>query len=172
MLYLCLYKDQSLVMLTSSIRQYFIHMLYCSRIAIKLLIDSLFVAICHLDWLHGHKYGTVWYHPASSMFYLLERILMSPRGGWIGESWKSPLKKNLSVKLGYSGLFSGVSGKSGISRKISGVSGLAPWQRNEHTAQNRCHRFCKSGATGFAWQWLPSSSPSCLLVWLELKLDE
>jgi hypothetical protein len=93
-------------------------------------------------------------------------------GGWIGESWKSPLKTNLSVKPGYSGIFSGVSRKSGISGKISGVSGLMPSQRNEHTAQNRCHRFCKSGATGFSWQWLPSSSPSCLLVWLELKLDE
>jgi hypothetical protein len=64
-----------------------------------------------------------------------ERISMSPRGGgWMGESWKSPLKTNLLVKLGYSGLFSGISGKSGVSGKISGVSGVAPSQRNEHTA--------------------------------------
>jgi hypothetical protein len=37
---------------------------------LKLLTDSLFVAICRSDWLHGRKYGTVWYHPASSRFYL------------------------------------------------------------------------------------------------------
>jgi hypothetical protein len=43
---------------------------------------------------------------------------------------------------GYSGLFSGVSGKSGISGEISGISRLVPSQRNEHTAQNGCHRFC------------------------------
>jgi hypothetical protein len=71
-----------------------------------------------------------------------ERILMSPRGGWIGESWKSPLKTILSVKPEYSGLFSVVSGKSGISREISGISKLAPVQRNMYTAQNRCHRVC------------------------------
>jgi hypothetical protein len=85
-----------------------------------------------------------------------ERILISPRGGWIGESWKSPLKTNLSVKPGYFGLFSGVSGKSGISGKISGVSGLAPSQRNEHTAQN-CANPVPPGLPG-------SDSPLLLLL--------
>jgi hypothetical protein len=46
----------------------------------KSLADSLFVAICHLDWLHGRKYGTVWYHPASSMFYLIFFTSLSVSG--------------------------------------------------------------------------------------------
>jgi hypothetical protein len=36
----------------------------------KLLTDSLFVAICRSNWLCSRKYGTVWYYPASSSFYL------------------------------------------------------------------------------------------------------
>jgi hypothetical protein len=126
------------------------------------------------------RYLTRSWHPFNSkrlglnrstrLWYQLKGSWCRLEGGWIGESWKSPLTINLSVNPGYSGLFFGVSGKSGISGKISEISGLAPSQRNQHTAQNRCHRFWKSGATGFAWQWLPSSSPPCLLVWLELKL--
>jgi hypothetical protein len=71
MLQYYLFKDRSFIMVTSPIRQYFIRLLHCSRMAFKLLIDSLLVAICHLDWHHGRKFGTVWYHPASSMFYLI-----------------------------------------------------------------------------------------------------
>jgi hypothetical protein len=41
----------------------------------RLLTNSLFVAICHSKWLHNRKYGTVWYHPASSRFYLTIFIL-------------------------------------------------------------------------------------------------
>jgi hypothetical protein len=41
----------------------------------KLLTDSLFVAICRSNWLYSRKYGTVWYHPASSRFYLIVFIL-------------------------------------------------------------------------------------------------
>jgi hypothetical protein len=33
-----------------------------------LLTYSFFVAICLSIWLFGHKYETVWYHPASSKF--------------------------------------------------------------------------------------------------------
>jgi hypothetical protein len=34
----------------------------------NLLTDSFFVAICLSIWRFGRKYGTVWYHPASSNF--------------------------------------------------------------------------------------------------------
>jgi hypothetical protein len=36
----------------------------------ELLTDSLFVAICRSNWIYSRKYGTVWYHLASSRFYL------------------------------------------------------------------------------------------------------
>jgi hypothetical protein len=38
------------------------------RMMFKLLTDSLFLAICRSNWLHSRKYGTVWYHLASSRF--------------------------------------------------------------------------------------------------------
>jgi hypothetical protein len=41
----------------------------------ELLTDSFFVAICRSNWLYSHKYGTVWYHRASSRFYLTVFIL-------------------------------------------------------------------------------------------------
>jgi hypothetical protein len=92
MLYLCLYKDRSFIMFTSSIRQCFIHMLYCSRMTFKLLADSLIVAVCHLDWLHGRKYGTVWYHPESSMFYLIffHPLSVSGKIDWHASGIKHP----------------------------------------------------------------------------------
>jgi hypothetical protein len=62
----------------------FYYMLIVSRMIFELLADSLFVAICHLDWLHGRKYGTVSYHPASSMFYLIFFILCQFQGKLTG----------------------------------------------------------------------------------------
>jgi hypothetical protein len=41
----------------------------------ELLTDSLFLAIWHSNWLYSRKYRTVWYHPASSRFYLTVLIL-------------------------------------------------------------------------------------------------
>jgi hypothetical protein len=54
------------------------------RMVFKLLADSLFVAICHLGWFLGRKYGTVWYHLASSMFYLILFILCQFQGKLTG----------------------------------------------------------------------------------------
>jgi hypothetical protein len=62
----------------------FYYMFIISRMIFKLPADSLFVAICRLDWLHGRKYGTVWYHPASSMFYLIFFILCQFQGKLTG----------------------------------------------------------------------------------------
>jgi hypothetical protein len=31
----------------------------------------LYIAMCHLAWLFSRKYGTVWYHPASSKLWYL-----------------------------------------------------------------------------------------------------
>jgi hypothetical protein len=61
---------------TSHIRQYSVYMLFINcRMRFKLLTDSLFIAICRSNWLHSRKYGIVWYHPASSRFYLTIFIL-------------------------------------------------------------------------------------------------
>jgi hypothetical protein len=35
------------------------------------LANSFCIAMCHLAWLLSHKYGTVWYHPASSKLWYL-----------------------------------------------------------------------------------------------------
>jgi hypothetical protein len=51
-----------------------------SRMMLKLLTDSLFVAICRSNWLYSCKYGTVWYHPTSSRFYLTVFILCQFQG--------------------------------------------------------------------------------------------
>jgi hypothetical protein len=87
-----LFKDRSFVILTSSIRQCFTYMLYCSQMVLNLLADSLIVAICHLDWLHGRKYGTVWYHPTSSMFYLIffHPLSVSGKIDWHASGFKRP----------------------------------------------------------------------------------
>jgi hypothetical protein len=50
----------------------------------KLLTDSLFVAICRSNWLYSRKYGTVWYHPASSKFYQTVFILCQFQGKLTG----------------------------------------------------------------------------------------
>jgi hypothetical protein len=65
---------------------------YSSQMVLNLLADSLIVAICHLDWLHGRKYGTVWYHPASSMFYLIffHPLLVSGKIDWHASGFKRP----------------------------------------------------------------------------------
>jgi hypothetical protein len=40
----------------------------------------LVVAICRFDWLCSRKYGTIWYHPTSSRFYLTIFILCQFQG--------------------------------------------------------------------------------------------
>jgi hypothetical protein len=50
----------------------------------ELLTDSLYVAICHSNWLYSRKYGTVWYPPASSRFYLTVFILCQFQGKLTG----------------------------------------------------------------------------------------
>jgi hypothetical protein len=55
-----------------------------SRMMLNLLTDSLFVAICHSNWLYSRKYGTVWYYPTSSRFYLIDFILCQFQGKLTG----------------------------------------------------------------------------------------
>jgi hypothetical protein len=55
-----------------------------SRMMFELLTDSLFVAICRSNWLYSRKYGNVWYHPASSSFYLTVFILCQFQGKLTG----------------------------------------------------------------------------------------
>jgi hypothetical protein len=50
----------------------------------KLLTNSLFIAICRPNWLHSRKYGTAWYHPTSSRFYLTIFILYQFQGKLTG----------------------------------------------------------------------------------------
>jgi hypothetical protein len=47
----------------------------------------LVVAICHFNWLCSRKYGIVWYHPASSRFYLTAFILCQFSGKLTGTLW-------------------------------------------------------------------------------------
>jgi hypothetical protein len=78
----CLNKDR----FSSCLRHTFGYTLFTcvisSRMMFELLTDSLFVAICHSNWLYSHKYGTVRYHPASSRFYLTFFILYQFQGKW------------------------------------------------------------------------------------------
>jgi hypothetical protein len=55
-----------------------------SRMTFGLLVDSLFVAICRSNWLYSRKYGTVWYHPTSSRYYLTVFILCQFQGKLTG----------------------------------------------------------------------------------------
>jgi hypothetical protein len=72
-------------MLMSYIRQYSVYMLLSNcRMMFKLLTDSLFIAICRSNWLHSRKYGTFWYHPASSRFYLTIFMLCQFQGKLTG----------------------------------------------------------------------------------------
>jgi hypothetical protein len=80
----CLNKDRFL----SCLRHTFGYALFTcfigSRMTFGLLADSLFVAICRSNWLYSCKYGTVWYHPASSRFYLTFFILCQFQGKLTG----------------------------------------------------------------------------------------
>jgi hypothetical protein len=71
----CLSKDRFFIMLTSYIRLCSVTCFISSRMAFNLLTDRLFIAICRSNWLYSRKHGTVWYHPASSRFYLTIFIL-------------------------------------------------------------------------------------------------
>jgi hypothetical protein len=55
----------------------------------KLLTDSLFVAICHSNWLCSRKYVIVWYHPTSSRFYLIFSSFVSFRENRLARFWIS-----------------------------------------------------------------------------------
>jgi hypothetical protein len=58
------------IMLTSFIRQYCFSF-YKFPNDFNSLANSFFIAMCHLVWLLSRKYGTVWYHPASSKLWYL-----------------------------------------------------------------------------------------------------
>jgi hypothetical protein len=38
------------------------------------LLTGLSIAMCHPVWLYSRKYGTVWYHPASSKLWYLTAL--------------------------------------------------------------------------------------------------
>jgi hypothetical protein len=84
MLQRCLNKDR----FSSCLRHTFGYTLFTcfisSRMMFELLTDSLFVAICHSNWLYSRKYRTAWYHPASSRFYLTFFILCQFQGKLTG----------------------------------------------------------------------------------------
>jgi hypothetical protein len=66
----CPNKDRSIVMLASSVR-------LCSILRFKAL-----------EWLPSRKYGTVWYHPASSKFwYLITLSFVNFQGKLTGTLW-------------------------------------------------------------------------------------
>jgi hypothetical protein len=69
--YVLLTKQRPIaIMLTSSIRQYrFSSHKFPS--GFNSLANSFYIAMCHLVWLLSRKYGTVWYHPASSKLWYL-----------------------------------------------------------------------------------------------------
>jgi hypothetical protein len=62
----------------------FLHAFINCRMMLKLLTDSLFVAICRSNWLHSRKHGTDWYHPVSSTFYLTILFLCQFQGKLTG----------------------------------------------------------------------------------------
>jgi hypothetical protein len=61
------------VMLTSFIRQYWFSF-YKFPNVFSSLANSFSIAMCHLMWLLSRKYGTVWYHPASSKSWHLTAL--------------------------------------------------------------------------------------------------
>jgi hypothetical protein len=61
------------IMLTSSIRQYYFSF-YKFPNGFNSLANSFCIAMCHLVWLLSRKYGTVWYHPASSKLWYLTTL--------------------------------------------------------------------------------------------------
>jgi hypothetical protein len=60
-------------MLTSFIRQCCFSS-YKFPNAFSSLANSFYIAMCHLVWLLSRKYGTVWYHPASSKLWYLTAL--------------------------------------------------------------------------------------------------
>jgi hypothetical protein len=60
-------------MLMSSIRQYRFSS-YKFPSGFNSLANSFHIAMCHLVWLLSRKYGTVWYHPASSKLWYLTSL--------------------------------------------------------------------------------------------------
>jgi hypothetical protein len=71
-------------MLMSYIRLYPVYMFYQFPNDVRIADRKLVVAICHSDWLYSRKYGTVWYHPTSSRFYLTFFLsFVSFRENWL-----------------------------------------------------------------------------------------
>jgi hypothetical protein len=60
-------------MLTSFIQQYCFSF-YKFPNGFSSLANSFYIAMCHLMWLLSRKYGTVWYHPASSKLWYLTAL--------------------------------------------------------------------------------------------------
>jgi hypothetical protein len=77
-------KDRFFIMLTSCIRLYPVYMFYQFPNDVQIADRQLVVAICRFDWLRSRKYGTVWYHLASSRFYLTFFILCQFQGKLTG----------------------------------------------------------------------------------------
>jgi hypothetical protein len=61
------------VMLTSFIRQYWFFFYEIPNV-FSSLANSFSIAMCHLMWPFSRKYGTVWYHPASSKPWYLTAL--------------------------------------------------------------------------------------------------
>jgi hypothetical protein len=80
----CLSKDRFLSCLHHTFGYALFTCFISSRMMFELLTDSLFVAICRSNWLYSRKYGTVWYHRASSRFYLTIFILCQFQGKLTG----------------------------------------------------------------------------------------
>jgi hypothetical protein len=75
-------RDRSFVVLTSRIRLYPVS---CFK-ALEWYLNCWQIACCSymsFYWLSSRKYGTVWYHPASSMFYLTIFILWQFQENWL-----------------------------------------------------------------------------------------
>jgi hypothetical protein len=69
--YALLTKQRPIAILpTSSIRQYYFSF-YKFPKGFNSLANSFCIAMRHLVWLFSRKYGTVWYHPASSKLWYL-----------------------------------------------------------------------------------------------------
>jgi hypothetical protein len=79
------------VMLASSIRLCYFFLLKAPE-WFQFIGRWLSIAICHLTWLCSRKYGTVWYHPASSkLWYLTTLSFVNFQGKLTGTSRDSLL---------------------------------------------------------------------------------
>jgi hypothetical protein len=78
----CLNEDR----FSSHLRHTFGYVLFTCFISSRMVYEllTLVVAICLSDWLYSRKYGTIWYHPTSSRFYLTFFVLCQFQGKLTG----------------------------------------------------------------------------------------